>query len=113
MQPIAVIASPEAVETLKGVAEKEGIKVSKPVNVESPADVLDAPMNPDDIKTTLQMITAIFQTSSAVLGFVTAILKLVQERKEKMVLKNPVNGQIVAEVDSTTTEQELMSKLQK
>lgn len=84
---------------------------SEPELVGSPADVLDAPLDPGQIKEVLQMITAAFGTATALLNFIQFIISKSKEKQKEFILMNPQNGRTLAVVNKDSIAEEVFKTM--
>ncbi len=106
---ISIKASEDVVKELSAM-EFENVLMTEPINLSSPSDVLDAPLNPDDIINGVEVVKVMFQAGTAILAFCTAFINLLKEKnaKAKMTTKE---GQ--KEVDGNTKPEDLNKLISK
>lgn len=102
---VTVISTNEVISELINI-DTEGISLSEPIRVDSPADVLDAPINPNDVVNGLEIVKVVLETSTAVLAFGSILVKVLQERKAEATIKknNSTSKPIKIDVASSLEE---------
>ena len=104
MNLITIISTSDVISELVNI-DTEGISLSEPIRVDSPADVLDAPLNPNDVVTGLEIVKVILETSTAVLAFGSILVKVLQEREAKATIKkNPNSKPVTIDIASSIDE---------
>jgi hypothetical protein len=101
---LSIIGRPTIIQALSQQDVANEVKLSKPVPLTGPSDVLDAPLNPDDTKTDLEISQAIFETLAAARAFFNHLSSLLQSYPEdKVQLQSATTGQPLGTVDHTTS----------
>jgi hypothetical protein len=108
-----LIGNPELIEHIYQEAQRQQLRASQPSRLESAADVLDAPLNPDDVLQALELIKIFFETATAALAFFTAVVGLFKTGalKEEVVLKNSNTGKTLGKVNQATTTDDIKRML--
>ena len=81
MNTCSIECSSEVAEKIKFL-KIDKLLLSEPVSLSSPSDVLDAPINPDEIKDYLMLVKVVFQAGSAAISFASALNKILKEGDE-------------------------------
>jgi len=104
---IAIEAPPELMKEIVKIATIEGVDLSKPVSVESPADPLDAPFSAEEIKHFLEIVTIVFKSGAAGLGFVTALRGILGKHDgESLSVRDPISGKERGRINSESSEED-------
>lgn len=85
----------------------DGMQTGRPIAVKSPSDVLDSPLNPSDIIDGVELIKLAFETAAAGATFFTALIKLLKEKKYKVVVSDDKKSE---EVTGDSDPDELANK---
>ena len=88
----------------------EQVLISEPIGLTSPSDVLDAPLNPDDIVQGVEVVKVMFQAGSAILTFCTAMIKLLKENKATAQISTQEGEK---QIDGNTKPEELEKMIKK
>jgi hypothetical protein len=57
--------------------------MSEPIDMANPSDVLDSPLNPDDVVKGIEMIKLMFEASTAIITFCTALIGILKKNKAR------------------------------
>jgi hypothetical protein len=89
------------------------LRSSQPSRLESAADVLDAPLNPDDVSHILEITKLVFETGIAALGFLSAAVGLFNtgHSKERLLLKDSRTGKTLGNLSPDTSPDEIRRML--
>lgn len=75
----------------------DGMQTGRPIAIKSPSDALDSPLNPGDIIDGVELIKLAFETAAAGVTFFTALIKLLKEKKGKVVVSDDNKSEEVTE----------------
>jgi hypothetical protein len=111
---ISLIACRELIEKFVEEEKLNGIEISEPVAVESPTDMLDAPIGIEEVKVYLEVITVAINTTAAGALLVDRILKMVKEYKGAFFkVQDPKSGREVGQLDGATSRTEAEALISK
>lgn len=88
----------------------EGIIIGNPIPIDNASDVLDAPLNPDDITQGLEIVKVIFQTGTSIAAFCATVIKLLKEKNAKAKVKSKKGMRIIDEKTSVDDFQNFISE---
>jgi hypothetical protein len=98
----------QAIAELHTLLTDKDISKSEPVQKDSLADPLDAPVGADDIQNIIGLITLVLKSSTAVIGFIAAIRKLFENKpKEQLVVRDPKSGEKKGVITRDSTDPEI------
>lgn len=102
---ISLEGSQNVITEFNNSLENNDIEKTEPVQKDSLADPLDAPLGADEIKGIIEIITLIFKGGTTVLGFWTVLKPiLIKNPKEVVVLRDPKSGKKVGSLTKDSTE---------
>ena len=102
---VSIISSHEVVKELKEY-EDDQIRMTDPVKIDSPADVLDAPLTPDQVREIVELVKVVIETGAAALTFYAALMTVIRSRKASAVIKDAKTGETKGVIDPETSDQE-------
>lgn len=109
---VSIIASEEVIADLLNL-DVNGVKSSEPVLLDSPTDVLDSPINPDDIVSGLNLVKVFFETGTAAIAFSAALVKVIRAHKTKVKVINSATNRAGKMLDESSTSDQALEILTK
>lgn len=107
---ISIEGSQNIIDELNKSIVSNEIEKSEPVQKDSLADPLDAPLGADEIKGIIEIITLIFKGGTALMGFWAALKPiLIAHPKEVIVVRDPKSGKRVASLNKDSTEKDIQN----
>jgi hypothetical protein len=102
---IRLAATGAELESILGLARKiDGFEdASEPSALDS-SRVLNAGLNPEDVKTALEIATLAFKTGAALFVFLKALRDYLKARSVTVGVSDPVRGKPLGRIDSSTTD---------
>ena len=105
---VSFIASREAIQELYGGKAEDGIQFSEPVAMESPADILDAPIGLGEVKVVLELLTVAINTTAAGAILIERIFDLIKKYQGLQVrIQDPKSGRELGRVSVKTSREEV------
>lgn len=112
MPIVTVEAVPQVIATLVAGLDADDFRVSLPVSTESPADALDAPIGPQEIQQTLEIVTIAFKAGSAALVFIARLRTALENKDQSATVRDAKSGKVRAVVRADTPDDRLQSSLE-
>lgn len=107
---IRVIAESKVLDEILAEAKiTDDIEAISEKSVLDPKSVLNAGINPEDLKTALELAILVFKYGTAVAVFAKSVRDLLvsEKSKEKVTLSDPKTGEKIAEIRAETSDAEL------
>lgn len=102
---VSIVATPDLIKELQK-CENDEIWMTEPSRIDSSADVLDAPLTPDQVKEILEFVKVVLETGVAATAFYTALLAAVRTLKTPVVVKDSETGKTKGVIDPNTSDED-------
>ncbi len=101
------------IEEIVALQSNENVEFSEPTRTNAIGLSLDSPINPDQVKETILLVTAIFQSAKAVFELLKVIQEKQKSRTQQVLVKDPISGKTVIKIDKDTTDEQILSAIEK
>lgn len=93
--------------------ESSDILISNPRRVRSAADVLHSPIGPEELRQTLEMITVVLKTGTALMQFIAVLLPVINALGKRIIIvRDPKTGERRGTLTSQSTQEEIRKMLE-
>ncbi len=107
-----IVGNPDVLTNLNTKAAAGTFDCSVPVAYQSPADALDAPLNPQDVVEFAKAVKVIFEAGTAGVAFIGALLGALRMwPNAKVQVRDARTNRSLGSVDGSMTEQQVKDTL--